>query len=389
MPVQPSARARIVIAILLGCCVQLVFIGMRTTALLQAVKGDQLSPLLVGSLQAMFAIAPLASMHFGRLVDRQGPLAVMRWSAIGVAAPALLLAAVPAVGAAAFAGLVIGAAGSAYYVAHLKVIGELSTRESRFAWMSASAVSYSIATSAGPILSGMLIDAHGYRAAYLATVPFGAALALALWSTRLDFPRPIESEAIGGRSAWDLLRDPRIGTVYLVSGMLTLAWEAFNFLAPLFGARSGLSATMIGALLSTLALAMLIVRVAAPWIVRRFKARPVMIGALAIVTVSYAVAPFVPVLALFAIAFALGLAIGIVQPLSLALLYELSPPERAGEAMGLRQVVSSASQVAVPLAFGAVGAAVGLWVGFWAVSGLAAACLAQAASRWRASAGWR
>ena len=114
-----------------------------------------------------------------------------------------------------------------------------------------------------------------------------------------------------------------------------------------------------------------------------------MLAALAIVAVCYAIAPFVPAGTLFPIAFALGLAIGIVQPLSLALLYELSPPERAGEAMGLRQVVSSASQVAVPLAFGAVGAAVGLSVGFWAVSGLAATCLAQAAARWRASAGWR
>jgi MFS family permease len=81
-----------------------------------------------------------------------------------------------------------------------------------------------------------------------------------------------------------------------------------------------------------------------------------------------------------------GAGLGIVLPLTLTLLYELSPPQRAGEALGLRQVVSSAGQVAMPLLFGAVGAALGVLPVFWGVATLGLAASAYAGRRWRASA---
>jgi hypothetical protein len=68
---------------------------------------------------------------------------------------------------------------------------------------------------------------------------------------------------------------------------------------------------------------------------------------------------------LMAVAAILGLALGSSQPNVLALLHHTSPVGRAGEAVGIRVTIGNASQVALPLAFGAAGASVGLFAVFW------------------------
>jgi hypothetical protein len=50
----------------------------------------------------------------------------------------------------------------------------------------------------------------------------------------------------------------------------------------------------------------------------------------------------------------------------LSLLHHHSPPGRAAEASGLRMSLISASQVCLPLTFGALGAVIGITPLFWA-----------------------
>jgi hypothetical protein len=69
---------------------------------------------------------------------------------------------------------------------------------------------------------------------------------------------------------------------------------------------------------------------------------------------------------LAALWFVLGLGLGVGQPLSIILVYNRSPAGRAGEALGTRILVNNAIQVSVPLAFGSIGAALGLLPVFWA-----------------------
>ena len=56
----------------------------------------------------------------------------------------------------------------------------------------------------------------------------------------------------------------------------------------------------------------------------------------------------------------------------LTLLFQAAPPERAGEALGLRMTIGNATQVGLPLAFGALGASVGLWPIFVVMSAVLA-----------------
>ena len=71
---------------------------------------------------------------------------------------------------------------------------------------------------------------------------------------------------------------------------------------------------------------------------------------------------FVPLLLM---AFALGLGLGCGGPLSLVLAYNRSPDGRSGEAVGLRQTVNKATEVVVPILFGAVSTALGMIPVFW------------------------
>ena len=61
-----------------------------------------------------------------------------------------------------------------------------------------------------------------------------------------------------------------------------------------------------------------------------------------------------------AVSFVLGLGLGCGQPLSTILVYTRSPEGRSGEALGLRIAINNLIHIAVPLAFGTVGAALGV-----------------------------
>jgi uncharacterized iron-regulated membrane protein len=57
--------------------------------------------------------------------------------------------------------------------------------------------------------------------------------------------------------------------------------------------------------------------------------------------------------------FVLGLGCGVGQPMSMSLIYSLSPTGRASEGAGLRVTFNHFTHLVVPLAFGAIGTAFG------------------------------
>jgi hypothetical protein len=52
----------------------------------------------------------------------------------------------------------------------------------------------------------------------------------------------------------------------------------------------------------------------------------------------------------------------------MSLIYATAPAGRAGEAVGVRSVVLNASHTVLPLAFGGVGAALGMSPVFWSMA---------------------
>jgi MFS family permease len=129
-------------------------------------------------------------------------------------------------------------------------------------------------------------------------------------------------------------------------------------------------ASTIGVIMGTFAVATFAVRLVMPLVVRRVREWPTITAALLTSAGCYCLFPFLTsVPLLMALSFVLGIGLGCSQPMVMALLYSTSPPGRQGEAVGVRTTVMNASSATLPLAFGALGAALGMGPVFWSMAG--------------------
>ena len=185
-------------------------------------------------------------------------------------------------------------------------------------------------------------------------------------------PHAVANPAHGG--ARELLANPELRRVFIVTGLLASAWDLFVFAMPIYGTSIGLSASTIGVILGSFAAATFVVRLALPWLSRRFREWTLISLTFAIAILAYGLFPMVdrvPMLA--SIAFLLGLGLGATQPSVMSLMYATAPAGRAGEAMGVRSTVLNVSHTILPLAFGGAGSALGMTPVFWSMAGLLAA----------------
>jgi predicted MFS family arabinose efflux permease len=364
------------------------FVGSRITVSLSAISQGA-SPLTVGVLMSLYAVIPmLLAVQAGRLVDRVGafrPIAI----AGSVLAAGMLLPyfshALPVLFATA------ALVGTAFMMQHIALnhvigsIGDPSERPVNFSWF---ALGYSVSGFCGPLLAGYAIDLAGYHIAYLVlSLPPALGTALLLWRRRAIPRRPEARTDPALRSIADLLRNPRLLPVFLFSGLLATGWDLYTFVIPIYGTRIGLAPSTIGVVMSSFALATFVVRLFMPTVARRLSEWTVVCGALLIAGCAYSMFPLAErVPYLVALSFLLGLGLGCAQPMIMAALYAASPAGRQGEVVGMRTTMINASQTFMPLAFGAVGTALGMAPILWT---MAAALLAGSwlAGRRRARAG--
>jgi MFS family permease len=349
----------------------LAFVGVRMTTVLFALELGG-SELTVGVLMALFALLPmLLSVSAGRLIDRVGPRTPLLASFAVLTIGAALPFTAPQVAALYFSCTLVGTAFMFIHIAMNSVFGAYGTPEQRavnFSWL---ALGFSISNSIGPLLAGLAIDALGHANAMLLLALFPILAGWLVWARKKPLPRP-EAVAAGKRSGVvELLRIPQLRNTFIVSLLLAMGWDLYTFLTPIYGARLGLAATTIGAIMSTFALATFAVRLVMPLVVKRLRQWVVMCSALAIAGSAYLAFPlFSSVPLLMALSFILGLGLGCAQPIIMSLLYEASPPGRQGEAVGLRTSLLNGSHTLIPLASGALSAAAGMGPVYWLLAAL-------------------
>jgi MFS family permease len=369
--VQPATSA-LVRVIALTVLSHAGFVGARVTVSLSALQQGG-SALTVGVLMALFAVVPmLLAVHAGRFMDRTGVLRPLAWSSVLVVAGILVPFALPGLAPLYAASVVIG---TAFMLQHLVLnhmvgsIGDPAERPVHFSWL---ALGYATSGTIGPLLAGFAIDLVSYRAAFLLLALPPAAGVVLLWWRPPPLP-PVHAVAADAApsSVRDLMGDPRLRGVFVYSGLIAAGWDLYTVAIPVYGSQVGLSASTIGVVMSSFALATFVVRLFMPHVARRLREWTVICTALVVSAFAYAVLPFVAqVPLLIAFSFLLGLGLGCSQPLIMSLLYTASPPGRQGEVVGMRTTLLNASHTFLPLLFGAVGAAVGVGPVFWAMSGL-------------------
>lgn len=351
------------------------FVGSRITVSLSAIHQGA-SPLAIGVLMSLYAVFPmLLAVQAGRMVDRVGAFRPIAIAGAVLAAGMLLPLASQGLPVLYLSAAVVGTSFMMQHIALNHVIGnigEASQRAVNFSWF---ALGYSVSGFLGPLLAGFAIDLAGHRAAFLMlALPTAAGTALLLWQRGVPPRIPQEAKAGAAKqSVADLLRNPRLLPVFLFSGLLATGWDMYTFVIPIHGTRIGLSASTIGVVMSSFALATFVVRLFMPTVARRLSEWTVVCAALLIAGTAYSLFPLVTqVPYLVALSILLGLGLGCAQPMIMAALYAASPPGRQGEVVGMRTTMINASQSVMPLAFGAVGTALGMTPILW---GMAAALL--------------
>jgi len=358
--------------ILISLTGHIVLTGARVTTSLYALALHA-SEFMIGSLLALFALFPmLFAVPMGRLIDRIGivkPMACgMLLMLLGCAIPSVLDGL-----AVLYLGVVlIGTGFMALHVSSQHAVGAMSTAEMRSTNFSKLALGYSISSFCGPVIAGFVIDHTRYSIAYAVFCGFAVLAMLLLGCSNLNQINllPPEPDRKPG-SALDLLRDPDMRRIYLIGVLLGAAWDLFTFVMPIHGTHLGFSASTIGLILGCFSCATFVVRLAMGWIAHRFSEWQVLTTALSLAMISYTLFPFMKnPWSIMAVTAMLGLAVGSSQPNVLALLHHAAPAGRTGEAVGIRITISNATQVVLPLAFGAAGATLGLFVIFWGMGAM-------------------
>ena len=345
-------------------CLHACMTGMRMAAPLMALRSGQ-SEAAVGVLLAMFALTQIfLAFPAGRFADRHGLRRPMVMSVAIAVSGAGLAALFPVFPVLCLSALMTGGAAGLAIIALQRHVGrvaqDLTQLKQAFSWL---AIGPAFSNFLGPLIAGVMIDHAGFQAAYaaMAVLPL-----LTWWWIRKSRELPAIAPPQAKPRAWDLLNDPMFRRLLLVNWFLSASWDVHTFVVPILGHERGLSASAIGSILGSFAIAAALIRMMLPWFAARYAEWQVITSAMGMTALLLAVYPFMgTAVAMGLCSILLGLSLGAVQPMVMSTLHQITPEARHGEALGLRLMGINASSVVMPIIFGAAGTVIGVAGVFW------------------------
>ena len=350
------------------------FMSLRVIVSLDALAGGA-APSDVGILMALLCFFPMfLAIPCGRWIDRAGfNRPVLLTGVLFVTAAAL-----PVIFSGKtwglwplYAGCICNGLGSMILaISSNYLVGAASAGRNRtqmFAWLT---MGNSVAGLSSPIVAGHVIDAWGFSAAYATSGAFSViGILVFLFTSRqlakIQLPPPRKFV----RHSTDLLKDPVMGRILIVSAVVSMAWDLETFMFPVYGHAAGLSASEIGWLVGTFYAATFLVRFAQSGLSRIFTDWHCLTFCLVVSGVCYILFPnFTTMGPLLAIAFVLGLGLGVANPSILSLLQSHAPAGRAAEAFGIRSTLANVTHFSLPLAYGTILAALSVATLFYTCS---------------------
>lgn len=356
----------IYIIVLLAFLVHLGFSGCRLAVPLLAVH-EGATPFVVGTIVALYAALPaFLAVPAGRISDRLGYQLPLIVGTAGVMVAVLVSAVVPSMGSLYVTAMLSGLGFMALQLSTQALAGAIASTAERarnFSWLS---IGFAAANLCGPLVTGWLIDNIGYAYTFAAlAIPVLPAVVISAFGSRW-MPK-VATRSEGARSGFfDLLKIKPLRDTLIASGIVSSAWDVYQFFMPVYGRAQGLSATTIGVVMSAFAVSIILIRTVLPAAVRRWGEARLLTAAMFLAAVCFCLFPlFKDPWCLAAVSFLLGIGCGCGQPLSMTLLFNASPKGRAGEATGMRITVNQVGHVVIPLMFGAVGSMAGFGAVFF------------------------
>ncbi len=348
------------------------FGGSRVAVSLYALELG-VNQFMIGVLMALYGLCPmLLAVSIGKLADRIGPRMPMLVGTVGVSAALVLPPFFPGLSTLYLSALLIGTSFHLFFVTVTGIAGGIGGEGKRVHNYALVSLGFSGAGFLGPMVAGFSIDHLGHLPTFqlLATFPL---IPLLLLLFKPGFLPSAGKRGAGDerRNALDLWRIPVLRNTFIASGIISSAWDLFQFYLPVYGYSIGLSASAIGTILGVFALATFVIRIGLPRFITLAPEAAILTYAIFVAAAAFVLFPFFQsAAALAAIAFLLGLGCGCGQPLSMSLIYALSPPGRVAESSGLRVTVNNFAHMVIPLLFGSLGTAFGFFPVFISNSAL-------------------
>lgn len=348
----------------------LAFAGFRVNLSLFALS-LQASPFTVGVIVSLMALLPMTFViGAGRIIDRIGVRKPMLLGASATIAGLALVFAMPRIEVLFIVSPLVGSGFILFHIAVNHAMGMLGPPAERVKNFSVLALTFSTSGFLGPMLTGFSIDWIGHRNTFLLLAISALISLIVLLINKLEIPKHEQSETHGKpRRLTDLLRSRTMRRVFIVSGSLSMAWDMFSFVVPIYCSQINISASKIGLILGAFGIAIFIVRLMLPLFAHRTSEWQMLIIAMIVTGATFFVFPLVhTVPVLMGLAFILGIGLGGAQPVIMSMLYAHAPPGRGGEAVGVRTLLLNFSQSGIPLLFGALGAVLGMAPVFWTMA---------------------
>jgi MFS family permease len=349
---------------------QVVSYVLRPTATYRAIE-LQVPSAWLGVLAATFAIVPLAlALPSGAVTDRLGERRVAIAGGVVLVLSAVCFNTQGDSVAGLIAGSVLLGTGQLFCVVSQQALVANTSTTGRF---DAAFGRYTFATSLGQAVGPGLIIVFGGRAAIPDTAAiFGVSTLVCVAVTVLSFgfasgPAPTKLTSSSEPSVWALFRLPGLPRALLTSCVILAAVDISLVYLPALGAERGLSARVVGLLLSLRAAASMVSRLFLGRLSAGVGRRRLLVSSTVLAAAGTALVPVpMPLPLLAAVIVAMGFGLGVGQPVTMAWLAESSPPGMRGRSMSLRLVGNRTGQLVLPSAVGLVAAGLGsagvLWV---------------------------
>lgn len=330
-----------------------------------------LGPQWLGFLVALPGIFPvLLALQAGRMVDRGGP---GRWLLIGMLgmclAPGVLILA-PGVPALVASRVILGAFVLFVSLSAQSLTAAVDNGRSHQANYGTYSTWIAVGRMIGPVLFGAVLDAYGFDVAFLVIfgiLATGAGIAYLLYrrvgSLRVD----ASTDVVGsGKAFKGIVTNVGFQMAVFASAGIFLALTVREAFLPVMLEELGMSATLIGTLVSIGSLTAVLIRLVMPQVVRLLGGTGrTLIWNMAAVAIGIGLLSLAKSVAAFVIlAVVVGFGTGIGFPLSIVAVATHVPARQRGMALGLRLSASHLVETFVPALAGFLVAVTSYAVGF-------------------------
>ncbi|GAA2000430.1 MFS transporter [Microbacterium ulmi] len=216
----------------------------------------------------------------------------------------------------------------------------------------------------------------------LATLVWVIGAIIPSWHLRLprgESSRPSSERAESLMQGFSLARKPGVWRALVVSAAVLVTMDITYAFVPAWAQANGIGIGIVGWLFAVRAAVSVASRVGLGWSVVRLGRKLLLVLALSAGAVAMILLPFADTVGAFFAMAALGLTLGLPQPLTMSWIVALVRPRQVGAAMGLRMGSNRLAQVTIPLVIGATSGGGAVASVFWLTAGFLAAAVAISA----------